>query len=145
MAGGFTSRLYNEIREKRNLAYSVKGESMITKDFGYNFVYVGTMKENVEQVRKLILEEFEKVAEGLEEKELEEMKNQMIGVKGRKLEVVGVVMNPRIQYQQALSFQVQCQVQKPMYADIKQLYVHIFKKVNVNMVLIVSLPMVNMN
>ena len=55
MAGGLTSRLYNEIREKRNLAYAVKGDSMITKDFGYNLIYVGTMKENVEKVKKIIL------------------------------------------------------------------------------------------
>jgi len=79
MAEGMSSRLFSEIREKRNLAYAVKGDSVITKDFAYNFIYVGTMKENVEQVKKLILEEFEKVAEGLGEKELKEVKEQLIG------------------------------------------------------------------
>ncbi len=79
MAGGMSSRLFSEIREKRNLAYAVKGDSMIAKDFAYNFIYVGTMKENVEQVKKLILEEFEKVAKDLGEKEVEEIKSQLIG------------------------------------------------------------------
>jgi len=79
MAEGMSSRLFSEIREKRNLAYAVKGDSAITKDFAYNLIYVGTMKENVEQVKKLILEEFEKVAENLGEKELEEVKEQLIG------------------------------------------------------------------
>ncbi|MBU2496763.1 MAG: insulinase family protein, partial [Nanoarchaeota archaeon] len=79
MAGGMSSRLFSEIREKRNLAYAVKGDSIITKDFAYNFIYVGTMKENVEQVKKLILEEFEKVAKNLSEKELKEVKEQLIG------------------------------------------------------------------
>lgn len=79
MAEGMSSRLFSEIREKRNLAYAVKGGSEITKDFGYNFVYVGTMKENVEKVKELILKEFEKVAEELDEKELAEVKSQMIG------------------------------------------------------------------
>ena len=79
MAEGMSSRLFSEIREKRNLAYAVKGDSAITKDFAYNFIYVGTMKENVEKVKELILEEFEKVAEGLGEKELEEVKEQLIG------------------------------------------------------------------
>ncbi len=78
-AEGMSSRLFSEIREKRNLAYAVKGGSEVAKDFGYNFIYVGTMKENVEQVKKLILEEFEKVAKGLEEKELNEVKKQLIG------------------------------------------------------------------
>jgi predicted Zn-dependent peptidase len=79
MAEGMSSRLFSEIREKRNLAYAVKGGSGTTKDFGYNFIYVGTMKENVKKVKELILKEFEKVAEGLDEKELNEVKNQMIG------------------------------------------------------------------
>lgn len=79
LAGGMSSRLFSEIREKRNLAYSVKGDSFITKNFAYNFIYVGTMKENVEKVKKLILKEFEKVSKDLSEKELKEIKEQLIG------------------------------------------------------------------
>ncbi|MFH1151833.1 MAG: pitrilysin family protein, partial [Nanoarchaeota archaeon] len=79
MAGGMSSRLFSEIREKRNLAYAIKGGYEITKDFGHNYIYVGTMKENVEKVKKLILEEFAKVARELGEKELNEVKEQMIG------------------------------------------------------------------
>jgi len=79
MAGGMSSRLFSEIREKRNLAYAVKGDSVISKDFAYNFIYVGTMKENVEKVKKLILEEFEKVSKDLDAKEVEEIKSQLIG------------------------------------------------------------------
>ena len=79
MAGGLSSRLFQEIREKRNLAYAVKGESNINKEFAYNLVYVGTMEENVEKVKKIILEEFEKVSKELIEKELEQVKEQLIG------------------------------------------------------------------
>lgn len=79
MADGMSSRLFHEIREKRNLAYSVKGESSISKDFAYNMIYVGTSKENIELVKKLILEEFEKVSKNLNEKELKEIKEQIIG------------------------------------------------------------------
>jgi len=79
MGGGLSSRLFNEIREKRNLAYSVKADSIITKDYAYSFVYVGTTKENVEKVKKLILEEFKKVSGELDEKELNEVKEQIIG------------------------------------------------------------------
>lgn len=79
MAGGMSSRLFAEIREKRNLAYAVKGESNLNKTFAYNLIYVGTMKENVDKVKKLILEEFEKVSTTLEEKELKQIKEQLIG------------------------------------------------------------------
>lgn len=79
MAEGMASRLFHEIREERNLAYAVKGETNIEKDFAYNIIYVGTTKENVGQVKKLILEEFEKVAKGLSEAEVKEVKEQIIG------------------------------------------------------------------
>ncbi len=79
MAGGMSSRLFSEIREKRNLAYSVKGDSNITRFFAYNTVYVGTTKENVGLVKELILKEFKKVAEGLTEKELKQVKEQIVG------------------------------------------------------------------
>jgi len=79
MAGGMSSRLFSEIREKRNLAYAVKGDCQIGKDFSYNYIYIGTTKENVEKVKKLILEEFEKVSKNLTEKEMNEVKKQIIG------------------------------------------------------------------
>ncbi len=79
MADGMSSRLFSEIREKRNLAYAIKGFIEGEKDFSYAGIYVGTMKENVEKVKGLILEEFEKVTKELEEDELNQIKEQMIG------------------------------------------------------------------
>jgi predicted Zn-dependent peptidase len=79
MGGGMSSRLFSEIREKRNLAYAVKSDSSINKNFSYSIVYVGTKKDNIGEVKKLILEEFEKVSKGLDEKELNEVKEQIIG------------------------------------------------------------------
>lgn len=78
MADGMSSRLFSEIREKRNLAYAVKGSSEVGKHFAYNLVYVGTTKENVEEVKKIILQEFIKVSRSLTEKELKEIKEQLI-------------------------------------------------------------------
>jgi predicted Zn-dependent peptidase len=79
MAGGMSSRLFSEIREKRNLAYAVKGETNINQFFAYNVIYVGTTKQNMELVKKLILEEFKKVSKELTEKELNEIKEQLVG------------------------------------------------------------------
>ena len=76
MGGGLSSRLFLEIREKKNLAYSVKGEAAISKDYSYCLIYVGTTKENVEKVKQLILEEFEK---DITQEELDEVKKQLIG------------------------------------------------------------------
>jgi len=78
MADGMSSRLFSEIREKRNLAYSVKGSCDHGKYFAHNLVYVGTTKENVGEVKKIILQEFLKVSKNLTEKELIEIKEQLI-------------------------------------------------------------------
>ncbi len=79
MAGGMSSRLFSEIREKRNLAYSVRGHTNISKDYSYSLIYVGTTKEKVREVKDLILKEFERVSKDLGEKELKEIKDQLIG------------------------------------------------------------------
>jgi len=79
MAGGMSSRLFHEIREKRNLAYAIKGISDVNSNFAYSVIYVGTKKENVSQVKDLILREYKKVSESLSEEELLQVKEQVIG------------------------------------------------------------------
>lgn len=79
MAGGMSSRLFSEIREKRNMAYAVKAASTIGKDYAYNLIYIGTTKDKVEEVKTLILKEFDKVSGELDEKELASVKEQLIG------------------------------------------------------------------
>jgi len=79
LGGGMSSRLFQEIREKKNLAYSVKGETDANKDFAFSYIYVGSKKENVDKVKKLILKEFEKVSKELGEKEFSQVKQQLIG------------------------------------------------------------------
>ncbi|MCX6749496.1 MAG: pitrilysin family protein [Candidatus Pacearchaeota archaeon] len=79
LAGGMSSRLFSEIREKRNLAYSVKGDSIFAKDFAYSIIYIGTKKENIPQVKEIILREFEKASKEIPEKELLQVKEQIVG------------------------------------------------------------------
>ena len=78
MTGGLSSRLFQEIREKRNLAYAIRGDADINKDFACNIVCVGTKKENVDKVNELILDEFKKVSEELSEEELKKIKDKLI-------------------------------------------------------------------
>ena len=79
LSGGISSRLFQEIREKRNLAYTIQGSMDASKKYSHAFIYAGTKKENVEKVKDLILEEFKKVSKSLTEKELSLVKEQLVG------------------------------------------------------------------
>ena len=78
MVGGMSSRLWQEIREKRNMAYVVKGGYSGGKKFGFNSIFVGTSLENYDKVKDIIIEEYKKV-KTVEEKELNQVKEQLIG------------------------------------------------------------------
>ncbi|PJE81399.1 hypothetical protein COU58_02870 [Candidatus Pacearchaeota archaeon CG10_big_fil_rev_8_21_14_0_10_32_42] len=79
MSGGMSSKLFTEIREKRNLAYAVKGQVNVRKDYSYSMIYVGTSGENIKEIKKIILEEFKKVSENFNEGNLKQAKEQLIG------------------------------------------------------------------
>ena len=78
--GGFTSRLMNEIRQKRGLAYSVHSHFSPLKQEGPFEISLQTRKEQSEEALTLtrkILADF--VVEGPKEKELKEAKQNIIG------------------------------------------------------------------
>ncbi len=79
MAEGLSSRLFYEIRERRNLAYSISEYTDISKEFAYNVIFVGAKKGSVDEVKKIIMNEFKKVSAGLSENELNQVKEQIIG------------------------------------------------------------------
>lgn len=79
MAEGMASRLFSEIREKRNLAYAIKGSIDIDKYFSYSTIYAGTTPKNVGKVREIILKEFKKVSKDLTKPELAKAKENYIG------------------------------------------------------------------
>lgn len=79
LAHGMSSRLFREVRDKRNLAYSIFGDVNANKHFSYSFIYAGALKENVEKIRRLVLAEFGKISKKLPKKEFEDTKNQLIG------------------------------------------------------------------
>jgi predicted Zn-dependent peptidase len=79
LVGGMSSRLWQEIREKRNLAYAVKGSYNAGKRYGYENIFIGTSEENLKIIKDLILEEFKKISEDLKKEEFEQVKEQLIG------------------------------------------------------------------
>jgi len=78
--GGFASRLVNEVRERRGLAYSV-ASYLQPFDHGGLFVgAVGTKNERVGESIQVIRQEIEKiVAEGITAEELEDAKTYLTG------------------------------------------------------------------
>ncbi|HEX5019586.1 MAG TPA: pitrilysin family protein [Candidatus Binatia bacterium] len=80
LGGGMSSRLFQEIREKRGKAYSVYSFSSSYKDVGYFGVYAGTSLESTEEVVDLITAELKKLAGGgITEAELQRTQGQLVG------------------------------------------------------------------
>jgi predicted Zn-dependent peptidase len=80
LGGGMSSRLFQEIREKRGKAYSVYSFSSSYRDVGYFGVYAGTSVEATEEVVELILKELKNLAEGkITDEELGRTRGQLVG------------------------------------------------------------------
>mgnify|MGYP001561765451 CR=1 FL=1 len=125
MADGMSSRLFSEIREKRNLAYSVKGGSSILRDFAYNIIYAGTKKENVQLIKEIILEEFKKASQDISEKELNSVKEQMVGnyyisIEDSQHQMVNLLMH-EIDGSAKDAYEFEKKIRKVKLADVKSL------------------------
>jgi len=80
LGGGMSSRLFQNIREKRGLAYAVCSEISAYRDTGCISVYAGTSRESVRQVVRLILDEFRQLKqEPVPEEELRRVKDNLRG------------------------------------------------------------------
>ena len=80
LGGGMSSRLFQEIREKRGKAYSVYSFSSSYKDVGYLGVYAGTSIDSTHEVVELILQELQKLAAGeISEAEIGRTQGQLVG------------------------------------------------------------------
>jgi predicted Zn-dependent peptidase len=80
LGGGMSSRLFQEVRERRGLAYSVYSFLSAYRDAGYLGVYVGTSAESVREVIDVVLRELWAVVRGgLQPAELTRVKNQLKG------------------------------------------------------------------
>lgn len=75
---GSSSRLFDEIREKRGLAYTANSEYVSERSYGYIGAFIGTTKEKVREVKKITLDEIKKMRY-ITQKELDTAKEQMIG------------------------------------------------------------------
>ena len=80
LGGSMSSRLFQEIREKRGLAYSVYSYVNPQRDFGTFAIYAGTSMETYREVIDLIIKECAKIKkEGVTDEELKRAKEFVKG------------------------------------------------------------------
>ncbi len=80
LGGGMSSRLFQEIREKRGLAYSVYSFSGQNADTGMWGIYAGCLPSKADDVLKISAEEIAKIIDGgLSDAELARGKGQLRG------------------------------------------------------------------
>lgn len=75
---GMSSRLWQEIREKRGLAYTVHSYLSQEKDYGFEAIYIGTSKDKLKEVEEIALKQARSL-EKVDSKEVEEAKENLIG------------------------------------------------------------------
>ena len=87
LGGGMSSRLFQEVREKRGLAYSIYSFSPSYSDTGVFGIYAGCAPAKVAQVTHLMLGEFERLASGgVTDEELRRAVGQLSGASALALE-----------------------------------------------------------
>lgn len=94
LGGGMSSRLFQEIREKRGLAYSVYSYHTSYADSGLFTIYAGTAPKQTKEVLDLTMEQMEELAvKGLLDEELHRGKEQLKGSLILSLESTSSRMN----------------------------------------------------
>ena len=80
LGGGMSSRLFQEIREKRGLAYAVYSTNVSFCGAGQFVVYAGTRPSNMMELISIVLSEIKRMLEtGLTPDELERAREYIIG------------------------------------------------------------------
>ncbi len=77
---GSSSRLFQEVREKRGLVYSIFAYNQSLEDVGAFVVLAGTSKQNVGEVVEVTMNELESLKQGLAPDVLETVKQKTIGM-----------------------------------------------------------------
>jgi predicted Zn-dependent peptidase len=94
LGGGLSSRLFEEIRERRGLAYSVYSGVSGYADAGAYQLYAGTQPDHADEVIELMHAELKRlVAEGITDDELDIAKGYLVGSFELGLEDTGARMS----------------------------------------------------
>ena len=93
LGGGASSRLFQEVRERRGLAYSVYAYRTGYDDAGVLCVYAGSAPARAEETLKVVSGELERLADGITPREVEIARGGIIGSMALGLEDSGARMH----------------------------------------------------
>jgi len=77
LGGGMSSRLFQEIREKRGLCYTIFAQAGAYSDTGLLTIYSGTSSENLKNLSDITISEMKRAAIDFEQTELDRARVQM--------------------------------------------------------------------
>lgn len=77
LGGGMSSRLFQEIREKRGLCYTIFAQSGAYADTGMTTIYAGTSGEELADLANLTVDEMKRAADDMSDAEIERARAQM--------------------------------------------------------------------
>ncbi|MBA86231.1 M16 family metallopeptidase [Thalassobius sp. S69A] len=77
LGGGMSSRLFQEIREKRGLCYTIFAQAGAYSDTGMMTVYAGTSAEQLAELSLVTLDEMKRAAEDMSDAEVARARAQM--------------------------------------------------------------------
>ncbi len=137
LGGGISSRLFQEIREERGLAYSVFTYHNSYRDAGLFSIYAGLSKNNLNQVVSLISKEMKDIRiNGITKEELLRAKEQLKGSLFLGLENVSNRMSRLGKSELCLNRVVTVEeaverIKKVSLDDVKELGEKLFKRENI--------------
>ena len=79
LGGSMSSHLFQEVREKRGLCYSISSHADSYSDSGIIFVYAATDREKLAELLEVVNIELLKMKTGIKDKELTKIKQQIKG------------------------------------------------------------------
>ncbi len=77
LGGGMSSRLFQELREKRGLCYTIFAQSGAYSDTGMTTIYAGTSEADLARLTELTFDELKRAAEDMTQVEVDRARAQM--------------------------------------------------------------------
>jgi predicted Zn-dependent peptidase len=79
LGGSWSSLLFQEVREKRGLAYSVYSYTSLYADAGLTAIYVGSREEAVEEAMTVILDVLDRLPDDISDEAIKRARNHLKG------------------------------------------------------------------
>ena len=77
MGGGMSSRLFQEVREKRGLCYAIFAQAGAYEDTGLTTIYAGTSAEQIAELSNITIDEMKRAADDMTAAEVARARAQM--------------------------------------------------------------------